>query len=231
MTLTVNDSLEGLAVDAARDLEGASAHEIIQWAARTFGERFAVTASMADGVLSHVAGEAVPGITVLFLDTGYHFAETIGTRDAIAATYPVKVETIMHPLRVPEHEAEYGRLYEIDPDLCCAIRKVWPLDRALRPYDAWAGGVRRAESRTRSDTPVVTWDAKRRKVKVNPLATWSDAQVDIRRRTRHPGQPAARDRVHLHRLRAVHEAGRARRGPALRPMVRARQDRMRHPLT
>jgi phosphoadenosine phosphosulfate reductase len=178
MTLTVNDSLEGLAVDAARDLEGASAHEIIQWAARTFGERFAVTASMADGVLSHVAGEAVPGITVLFLDTGYHFAETIGTRDAIAATYPVKVETIMHPLRVPEHEAEYGRLYEIDPDLCCAIRKVWPLDRALRPYDAWAGGVRRAESITRSDTPVVAWDAKRRKVKINPLATWSDAQVD-----------------------------------------------------
>jgi phosphoadenosine phosphosulfate reductase len=178
MTLTVNDSLEGLAQDAARDLEGASAHEIIQWAARTFGERFAVTASMADGVLSHVAGDAVPGITVLFLDTGYHFAETIGTRDAIAATYPVKVETIMHPLRVPEHEAEYGRLYEIDPDLCCAIRKVWPLDRALRPYDAWAGGVRRAESITRSDTPVVAWDAKRRKVKINPLATWSDAQVD-----------------------------------------------------
>jgi phosphoadenosine phosphosulfate reductase len=178
MTLTVNDSLEGLAQDAARDLEGASAHEIVQWAARTFGERFAVTASMADGVLSHVAGEAVPGITVLFLDTGYHFAETIGTRDAIAATYPVKVETIMHPLRVPEHEAEYGRLYEIDPDLCCAIRKVWPLDRALRPYDAWAGGVRRADSITRSDTPVVAWDAKRRKVKINPLATWSDAQVD-----------------------------------------------------
>jgi len=178
MTVTVNDSLEGLAQDAARDLEGASAHEIIQWAARTFGERFAVTASMADGVLSHVAGEAVPGITVLFLDTGYHFAETIGTRDAIAETYPVKVETITHPLRVPEHEAEYGRLYEIDPDLCCAIRKVWPLERALRPYDAWAGGVRRAESITRSDTPVVAWDAKRRKVKVNPLATWSDAQVD-----------------------------------------------------
>lgn len=178
MTLTVDDSLEVLARDAARDLERASAHEIVQWAAGTFGERFAVTASMADGVLSHVAGEAVPGITVLFLDTGYHFAETIGTRDAVAATYPVNVETITHPLRVPEHEAEYGRLYETDPDLCCAIRKVWPLDRALRPYDAWAGGVRRAESTTRSETPVVTWDAKRRKVKINPLATWSDAQFD-----------------------------------------------------
>jgi len=175
--MTVTDGLEALALDAARDLEDASAEEIVRWAADTFGDRFAVTASMSDGVLSHVAGRAVPGITVLFLDTGYHFPETIGTRDAIAATYPVNVETVTHPLRVPEHEAEYGRLYEIDPDLCCAIRKIWPLDRALQPYDAWAGGVRRAELASRADTPVVAWDAKRRKVKVNPLATWTDEQV------------------------------------------------------
>jgi phosphoadenosine phosphosulfate reductase len=177
VTLTVTGGLEALALDAARDLEDASAEDIVRWAADTFGDRFAVTASMSDGVLSHVAGRAVPGITVLFLDTGYHFPETIGTRDAIAATYPVNVETVTHPLRVPEHEAEYGRLYEIDPDLCCAIRKIWPLDRALRPYDAWAGGVRRAELASRADTPVVGWDAKRRKVKVNPLATWTDEQV------------------------------------------------------
>jgi phosphoadenosine phosphosulfate reductase len=176
VTITV-DGREALALDAARDLEDASAEDIVRWAADTFGDRFAVTASMSDGVLSHVAGRAVPGITVLFLDTGYHFPETIGTRDAIAATYPVNVETVTHPLRVPEHEAEYGRLYEIDPDLCCAIRKIWPLDRALRPYDAWAGGVRRAELASRADTPVVAWDAKRRKVKVNPLATWTDEQV------------------------------------------------------
>ena len=177
MTMTVTDGLEALALDAARDLEDASAEEIVRWAADTFGDRFAVTASMSDGVLSHVAGRAVPGITVLFLDTGYHFPETIGTRDAIAATYPVNVETVTHPLRVPEHEAEYGRLYEIDPDLCCAIRKIWPLDRALQPYDAWASGVRRAEIASRADTPVVAWDSKRRKVKVNPLATWTDEQV------------------------------------------------------
>jgi phosphoadenosine phosphosulfate reductase len=177
MTLTVTDNVEELALDAARDLEDSSAEEIVRWAVDTFGERFVVTASMSDGVLSHVAGRAVPGITVLFLDTGYHFAETLGTRDAVAATYPVTVETVTHPLRVPEHEAEYGRLYEIDPDLCCAIRKIWPLDRALRPYDAWASGVRRAELPSRAGTPVVDWDAKRRKVKVNPLATWSDEQV------------------------------------------------------
>jgi len=176
-TLTETDDLKRLAELAGRELEDASAPEILRWAADTFGDRFAVTASMSDGVLSHVAGRAVPGITVLFLDTGYHFPETIGTRDAIAATYPVNVETVTHPLRVPEHEAEYGRLYEIDPDLCCAIRKIWPLDRALQPYDAWAGGVRRAELASRADTPVVAWDAKRRKVKVNPLATWTDEQV------------------------------------------------------
>ncbi len=165
-------------MSAAHALDGAPAGEIVRWAHETFAERFVVTASMADGVLSHVAATAVPGITILFLDTGYHFAETIGTRDAVAANYDVDVRTITHPLRVPEHEAEYGRLYEIDPDLCCAIRPVWPLDRALRPYDAWAGGVRRSESPSRADTPVVGWDARRRKVKVNPLAAWTDAQVD-----------------------------------------------------
>jgi phosphoadenosine phosphosulfate reductase len=174
----ITDSPEGRARTAARDLEDAPAGEVVRWAHETFGEKFVVTASMADGVLSHVASVAVPGITVLFLDTGYHFAETIGTRDAVAATYDVRVSTITHPLRVPEHEAEYGRLYEIDPDLCCAIRKVWPLDRALGPYDAWASGVRRTEAASRAGTPVVGWDAKRRKVKVNPLASWTDEQVD-----------------------------------------------------
>lgn len=171
-------SLEHFALVAGRRLEGAAATEILRWAHETFGEAFVVTASMADGVLSHLAARAVPGIRVLFLDTGYHFAETIGTRDAVAAAYDVTVETVAHPLRVPEHEAEYGRLHETDPDLCCAIRKVWPLDRALRPYGAWASGVRRSESATRAGMPVVGWDAKRRMVKVNPLAAWTDEQVD-----------------------------------------------------
>jgi phosphoadenosine phosphosulfate reductase len=178
MTVADTDRLADIAATAARDLADAPAGEVVRWAHETFGDRFVVTASMADGVLSHVASTAVPGIRVLFLDTGYHFPETMGTRDAVAAGYDVIVETVTHPLRVPEHEAEYGRLYEIDPDLCCTIRKVWPLDRALRPYHAWASGVRRAEAASRVGTPVVGWDAKRRKVKVNPLAAWTDEQVD-----------------------------------------------------
>jgi phosphoadenosine phosphosulfate reductase len=171
--------LQALAEQAGRELEPASAEEILRWAADEFGAGVAVTASMADGVLAHLAGRVVPGVTVLFLDTGYHFPETIGTRDAVAATTTsVNVQTVSPPLTVHEHEAEFGRLYEIDPDSCCAMRKVWPLDRALRPYVAWASGIRRVESPTRAKTPVVSWDARRRLVKISPLARWSDEQVE-----------------------------------------------------
>lgn len=178
MTATICQPLEDLAVEAARNLENASAAEIIQWAHETFGERFIVATSMADGVLTHVASQAVPGIDVLFLDTGYHFAETIGTRDAIAATYDVNVRTVSPPTTVHEYEADYGKLYQTHPDLCCAMRKVWPLDRGLEPFDAWASGIRRSESTSRADAPVVSWDAKRGKIKVHPLATWSDEEYD-----------------------------------------------------
>ncbi len=170
--------LEDLAIRAGNDLEGAPAAVILRWAQSTFGDQFAITASMADGVLAHVASRAIPGVDVLFLDTGYHFAETLGTRDAVAATYDVNVKTVGPSLLVHEHEADFGKLYEIDADMCCSIRKVWPLERALRPYTAWAGGVRRAESSSRSMTPVVAWDARRAKVKINPIAAWTDAQVD-----------------------------------------------------
>lgn len=170
--------LQELALRAARDLEDADAEDVLRWAAETFGSGFAITASMADGVLAHVAGRVVPGVKVLFLDTGYHFAETIGTRDAVAATTPVDVQTVTPGLTVHEHEAEFGKLYEANPDLCCSIRKVWPLDRALRPYVAWGSGIRRAESATRASTPIVKWDARRRLVKISPLARWSDEQVD-----------------------------------------------------
>ncbi len=170
--------LQALAGWAARELEEASAEEILRWAADEFGSGLVVTASMADGVLAHVAGRAVPGTRVLFLDTGYHFAETLGTRDAVAATTPVDVQTVGPPLTKAQHEAEFGKLYETNPDLCCQIRKVWPLDRALRPFTAWASGIRRSESSTRAKAPVVGWDSRRRLVKVSPLARWTDEQVD-----------------------------------------------------
>jgi phosphoadenosine phosphosulfate reductase len=182
MTATVADPSAGLrelAEQAGRDLEGASASDVLRWAHETFGERFAIASSMGDGLLAHLASTAAPGAHVLFLDTGYHFAETIGTRDAVAATYDVQVRTVLPLLSVPQQDAEHGaELWRRDPTACCAMRKVEPLARALEPYVAWASGIRRDEAVTRRDAGVVEWDAKRGMVKVNPIAAWTQAQAD-----------------------------------------------------
>jgi phosphoadenosine phosphosulfate reductase len=171
--------LRDLVRHAGAELELAPAEVIIEWAVATFGERFCVTSSMGDAVLAHLASRVAPGVDVVFLDTGYHFAETIGTRDAVAATLPVNLITITPHRTVEEQDAEHGpRLYERDPDLCCALRKVQPLKESLEGYDAWATGLRRAETHNRVIAPVIGWDPKKRKVKVSPLARWSDEQVE-----------------------------------------------------
>jgi phosphoadenosine phosphosulfate reductase len=168
-----------LALEAAERLEGATPQEILRWAADTFGARFAVSSSMGDGVLASLAGSVVPGVDVIFLDTGYHFAETIGTRDAVAQVYDVNVRTVLPLLTVTQQDAEHGaELWRRDPDACCAMRKVEPLGRALEDVDAYATGIRRDEAATRARTPVVEWDERRGKVKVNPLAAWTQAEVD-----------------------------------------------------
>jgi phosphoadenosine phosphosulfate reductase len=171
--------LRDLVRHAGAELELAPAEDIIEWAVATFGSRFCVTSSMADAVLAHLASRVAPGIDVVFLDTGYHFAETIGTRDAVAATLDVNLLTITPKQTVAEQDATYGKdLFARDPDLCCALRKVRPLQESLAGYDAWATGLRRAETHNRVIAPVIGWDAKKGKVKVSPLARWDDEQVD-----------------------------------------------------
>ncbi|HEY6425124.1 MAG TPA: phosphoadenosine phosphosulfate reductase family protein, partial [Pseudonocardiaceae bacterium] len=133
----------------ARDLDTAPAQEIVRWAVDTFGARFAVASSMQDAVLVHLVSQVAPGVDVLFLDTGYHFAETLGTRDAVAATYDINLITLTPRQTVASQDAAYGpRLHDREPDRCCGLRKVAPLDRALERYDAWATGLRRAEAPT-----------------------------------------------------------------------------------
>ena len=171
--------LADLAVRAAARLEGRPAEEIIGWAAEEFGDRFCVTSSLADAVLIHLAARVVPGIEVVFLDTGLHFAETLRVRDVVQRTIPVTIRSVRPDLTVAEQDAEHGpRLYARDPDACCALRKVEPLERALDRYDAWAAGLRRDESPSRANTPVVSFEAARSKIKVSPLANWTQADVD-----------------------------------------------------
>jgi phosphoadenosine phosphosulfate reductase len=171
--------LKTMAQEAARDLEGKTPQEILRWAVDTFGDRFCVSSSMGDGVLSSLAASVKPGVDVVFLDTGYHFPETIGTRDAVDQVYDVNVRTVLPLLSVNQQDAQYGsELWRRDPDACCAMRKVEPLNRALADYDAYASGIRRDEAESRAGTRVVEWDDKRGKVKVNPLAGWTQDDVD-----------------------------------------------------
>jgi phosphoadenosine phosphosulfate reductase len=171
--------MRSLAEKAAEQLEGAPAEEIIRWATDTFGDRICVTSSMSDAVVMHLTSAVKPGIDVIFLDTGYHFAETIGTRDAVQAVYPVNVINVTPSRTVEEQEADLGpRLYGRNPDLCCYLRKVEPLQKALDGYDAWFTGVRREETANRTETKAVQWDSKRQMVKVNPIVDWTSEQVD-----------------------------------------------------
>lgn len=153
--------------------------EILAWAAETYGDRLIVASNMQDAVLVELAAAQRPGVDVLFLETGYHFAETLGTRDAVAHTYGVRVVEATPELTVAEQDATIGEdLFATDPGRCCSIRKVEPLRRALEPYDAWVTGVRRVEAPTRAQTPLVTWDERHGLVKVNPIAHWSDDEMD-----------------------------------------------------
>src|SRR6476661_7007830 len=173
------EELRDLVSHVGAELELAPAEDIIEWAVATFGERFCITSSMGDAALAHLAAKVSPGIDVVFLDTGYHFVETIGTRDAVGATMPVNLINITPVQSVAEQDATHGKdLFARDPDLCCKLRKVQPLAEGLAKYDAWATGLRRAETHNRVIAPVVGWDEKKGKVKVSPLARWSDEQVD-----------------------------------------------------
>lgn len=172
-------NLQSLAERGADELEGARAQDILGWAVEQFGSQWCVASSMADAVLPHLASRVLPGVDVVFLDTGYHFPETIGMRDAVAAVLRVSVRTVLALRSVAEQDADFGpRLHDRDPGACCAMRKVEPLERALAPYRAWASGLRRADAPNRAGVRVVEWDAKRDMVKLNPIAGWSDDQVD-----------------------------------------------------
>ncbi|WEG08592.1 phosphoadenylyl-sulfate reductase [Microbacterium horticulturae] len=153
----------------------ASAEQAIAWVVENFPLRgVAVASSMANGVLPHLVSQQLPGVDVLFGDTGYHFAETTFTRNEVAERLDVTVVDVRPELTVAEQNEKYGRdLFARDPNLCCAMRKVDPMHHALQEYEVWLTGVRRQESLLRSNTPLITWDERNGLVKVNPLAAWS----------------------------------------------------------
>jgi phosphoadenosine phosphosulfate reductase len=163
---------------AAEGRPEASAEEVVAWAVREFGSFLAVASSMQDTVLAHLVSQRMPFVDVLFGDTGYHFAETLGTRGAVELEMDVDVVDVRPELTVAEQDAAHGpSLHERDPEACCAMRKVAPMRRALQGYEAWATGVRRGETAARANAPLVSLDERNGVVKLNPLAAWTDEQV------------------------------------------------------
>ncbi|TDV38644.1 phosphoadenylyl-sulfate reductase [Actinophytocola oryzae] len=175
--MTTATDLERLAEQAQEELSDATAAEALAWTAKTFGDNFIVASNMQDAVLIDLAVKAKPDVDILFLETGYHFAETIGTRDAVEVTYPsIRIVNAEAEQSVADQEAEFGLLNKTDPTQCCFLRKVVPLQKTLARYGAWVTGVRRVDAPTRASTPIVQWDDRNGLVKVNPIAPWTDEE-------------------------------------------------------
>ena len=173
-------ALKALALAAKDELADATAAEALAWTARTFGDEWIVASNMQDAVLIDLAVKAKPNIDVLFLETGYHFAETIGTRDAVATVYPdIRIVNAQAKRSVAEQDIDEGKdLFAREPDRCCFLRKVVPLRETLAGYQAWVTGVRRVDAPTRANTPIVDWDERNGLVKINPIAAWTDDEFN-----------------------------------------------------
>ncbi len=159
-----------LAATSAR-LESAPASKIVRWAADEFGDGLVLAASFQDCVLIDVAAHVVPDVEVIFLDTQYHFAETLWYVDQVRERYDLNLR-VMHP------EIEPDDLWQTDTDACCNARKVLSLARALESKAAWMTGLRRVEAPGRANAPIAGYDVGRGLVKVNPLASWTDLDVE-----------------------------------------------------
>lgn len=167
----------------SRQLSRASPDAILRWAIGQFGEGLCVASSFGqDGlVILDLVRRLRPRMPVLFLETGYHFAETLEFRDQLKADWGLNVVDVHPELTVPEQGARYGvDLFARDPDACCAMRKVQPLDRALRGRTAWISGLRRDQHPGRAATPIVQWQqlSVGGIYKVHPLMEWSRAEVE-----------------------------------------------------
>ncbi|HEY4927790.1 MAG TPA: phosphoadenylyl-sulfate reductase [Acidimicrobiales bacterium] len=151
-------------------LDSAPAEEIVEWAVSEFGGGLSLAASFQDCVLIDIATRVDASIDVVFLDTHFHFDETMAYADDVRRRYGLR-------LRVMDPTVPLGA-WPCGTEGCCQMRKVDPLDRALDGRPAWMSGLRRVETRERLHAPVVAVDARRGIVKINPLATWTDDQVE-----------------------------------------------------
>jgi phosphoadenosine phosphosulfate reductase len=174
VTLLDVPSTEDLTVTTLEELnakfDSASAGDIVEWAVSRFHPHMCLTASMTDAVLIDIATRVEPSIEIVFIDTGYHFPETLETVELVRKRYNLNLRVMtVPPAPVP--------LWKTDPTNCCSAAKVAQLEEALAGKLAWMSGLRRQESSTRTEAAIVGRD-RRGLVKVNPIANWTDLDVE-----------------------------------------------------
>lgn len=153
------------------DLDDASAQTILAYALERFAPDVAVACSMQDAVVVDLATFIDPGVEVFFLDTGFHFPETLEMARSLQSRYDLNLVVL--------RAGDGAAVYDTDGvDACCGARKVRPMERYLATKSAWVSGLRRGETPARAHARALEWDAARGLVKVNPLLSWSDADVE-----------------------------------------------------
>jgi phosphoadenosine phosphosulfate reductase len=172
----IHDELDAL----QGELATASPQEILRFAADRFGEGLAVVTSFQPtGIVTlHMLQEIAPRTTVITLDTGFLFPQTLQLIDELEARFDLNLRRVHPQLNAAQQALAHGpALWERNPDLCCHLRKVLPLKQALRGHSAWIAGLRRDQSAQRADTPAIEWDDSTQLVKLCPFVNWSSAQV------------------------------------------------------
>ncbi len=173
------EELEWIA-EQSRRLEGRSPEEILAWAVERYFPRFTMATGLGpEGcVIISMLAKIEPRVYIFNLDTGYQFRETLELRERMNEKYGIHIDLQRPELSVLDYERLHGGpVYARDSDRCCHDRKIAVLHRVAVNYDAWATGIRRDQSPTRADTPIVKWDKKFGLVKVSPLAGWTKKDV------------------------------------------------------
>jgi phosphoadenosine phosphosulfate reductase len=162
------------------DVEAMSAEQVLVWAYEQFGDRLCLTCSWQkqSSVLVHMVSELGLDVPVVELDTHLFFKETYETRERLVERYGLELIRPEVLTVAEQHRQEGPNLWERDPDRCCHLRKVEPLERVLAGYDAWISGIRREQSLTRKDARRVEWSERYDVWKVHPLVDWDAKRVD-----------------------------------------------------
>lgn len=163
------------------EFEFKTPHEIIAWVVETFWPDIAMSSSFQTQSLPllHIVSQVAPQLPILFLDTGYHFHETLAFRDRLVREWGFNLQIVRAAMPRDEFVRQHGDdLYRRDPDLCCYINKVEPMERIMKGLQAWISGIRRDQALTRATVQIIE-RTPQGAVRVHPLATWT--QKDTRR--------------------------------------------------